>query len=306
MPQFILYGGKGGVGKTSCAAATALALAERGHRTLVVSTDPAHSLGDIFEDDVGWEETRLEENLFAVEIDPERALKGWREEIVVRSEGMPAPLREGVGELIGGEDALAAPGMDEAAAMDRFMQYMNSDYDYVVLDTAPTGHTLRLLELPEFLDTMMGRLIKVRVRLHGLVKSVRGLLGQGGEPSERGDVERLEEVKRRIERARAFLMDPERTDFRMVMNPEALSIQESRRMVKSLERYQIPVRTIVINKIVRDPGDCEFCVSRSETQGRRLEQAHELFGGLEAVEIPLFSHEVQGRESLRKMGRLLV
>ncbi len=225
---------------------------------------------------------------------------------MVRSEGMPAPLRESVGDLLGGEEALGAPGMDEAAAMDRFMRYMNSDYDYVVLDTAPTGHTLRLLELPEFLDTMMGRLIKVRMRLHGLVEGVKSFLGQKREPEQRSDVERLEEVKRRIERARSFLMDPERTDFRIVMNPETLSIQESLRMVKSLEHYQIPVRTLVINKIVRDPGDCEFCNSRAETQNRSLKRAHELFGGLDIVEVPLYSHEVHGRESLKEMGKLLV
>jgi len=306
-PTFILYGGKGGVGKTSCAAATALVLAREGERTLIVSTDPAHSLSDIYDTEIGFEETELEDNLWGVEIDPERALREWREELMLKSEGMPEPVRESLGTLFGGDEALSAPGMDEAAAMDRFMRYMDSDYDYVVLDTAPTGHTLRLLELPEFLDTMTGRLIKVRVRLHGLVEGVKGLIGQKKEPAVGpSDVERLEKVKRRIERARAFLMDPDRTDFRVVMNPEALSIAESKRMLGNLETYEIPVRTVVINKIVRDPGDCEFCTSRYETQKEQIERANEEFKALEIVEIPLYSHEVHGRESLEKMGQNLV
>lgn len=304
MPQFILYGGKGGVGKTSCAAATALGLAERGEETLLVSTDPAHSLSDVFGEEVGWEETRLGEDLWAVEIDPERALHEWRQELVLRSEAMPGPLQEGVGDLVGGGEPLNAPGMDEAAAMDRFMRYMDSDYDYVVLDTAPTGHTLRLLELPEFLDTMTGRLIKVRMKLQGLVEGMKSILG-GKEESTAG-VDQLGEVKRRVERARAYLMDPDRTDFRVVMNPESLSIEESRRMMARLEDYEIPVRTLVINKVLRNSGDCEFCQSRKGSQNRQMKRAYDLFRGLDVVEIPLYPHEVQGRGPLEEMGELLL
>lgn len=326
MPRFILYGGKGGVGKTSCAAATALNLASDGNRTLLVSTDPAHSLSDSLDLAIGPEETRVEENLWAVEIDPEQALNQFQNEMdtaggmgmggmgdmaggnpldaLGTGPGDDDPL--GLGDDLGGDllTGAAAPGMDEAAAMDRFMRYMESDYDYVVFDTAPTGHTLRLLELPEFLDSMVGRVMKIRMRLGGFMDNLKNMFGGAEDEPGEDDLQQLEETKARIERARALLRDPEKTDFRVVTIPESMAVRESDRLVKRLEDFRIPVRTVVLNKVLRD-GDCDFCTSRAEAQWNQLKKAHELFRGLHTVEIPLYPHEVQGRDALEKMSHNL-
>ncbi len=311
MTKYILYGGKGGVGKTTCAAATAYKLSREGYDTLVVSTDPAHSLSDSFDTDVSSEPEEIYDGLWAVEVDPEAAMDEYRDTV----ESVPEKLFGGVGaglgldadeigEGMGGlfDDAMDAPGSDEAAAMYKFMEYMDSDrWDYIVFDTAPTGHTLRLLQLPEVMDSMIGRLVRIRSQIQGVVDSFKGLLG--GEDDEEPAYDKLESLKERIERVRAKLMDPDYTDFRVVTIPESMAVLETQRLVERLSRFGIPVRTVVINKVMEDVNeDCEFCQDRWEVQRKNIEDAEEKFADLEIVRVPLMREEVQGIETLERVG----
>ncbi|SEP77859.1 ArsA family ATPase [Natrinema salaciae] len=352
-PDYVLYGGKGGVGKTTMAAATALDSARGGTPTLIVSTDPAHSLSDTFETDIPSEPGRIRDDipLYAAEIDPEAAIErgdtpfgGAGTEAGAADEspfpgdadGSPFPGGEGteggplggLGDLLSGDspmDALfggAMPGADEAAAMQLLLEYMDDErFERVVVDTAPTGHTLRLLQLPEIMDTMMGRLVKFRQRIGGMLDGVKGMFG-GEEPSaDEDDLEDLEVLRERIERLRAALRDPARTDFRIVMVPEEMSVFESKRLRQQLREFEIPVGTVVVNRVMEplsnvtddvegeflqpNLDDCEFCQRRWDVQQTALAEAQDLFRGTDVRRVPLFAEEVRGEEMLAVVAACL-
>ncbi|OYR62872.1 arsenic-transporting ATPase [Halorubrum ezzemoulense] len=342
-PDYVLYGGKGGVGKTTMAAATGLASAAGGVRTLVVSTDPAHSLSDTYETEIPAEPARIREDvpLYAAEIDPDAAV----DEGMFGADGDPlgglgemgdamggmggeGPMGgaegedgEGLGGLLGG----TMPGADEAAAMRQLLEYLDDPrFDRVVVDTAPTGHTLRLLQLPEIMDSMLGRVMKLRQRFSGMMDGIKGMFGGGDDdPDPSAD---LEELRERIERLRAVLRDPAKTDFRVVMIPEEMSVVESERLVARLDEFGIPVNTLVVNRVMEGVGDvtggngagidpdwvvepnpdtCEFCARRWEVQQSALRQATDLFRARDVKRVPLLANEVRGEAALRVVAACL-
>jgi len=311
-PEYVLYGGKGGVGKTTCAAATALASARDDTATLVVSTDPAHSLSDTLETTIPAEPTRIREDipLYAAEIDPDAAMDEG-------PLGMEDDALGGLGEMLGG----SMPGADEAAAMRLLLDYIDDDrFDRVVIDTAPTGHTLRLLELPETMDSMVGKVMKLRERFSGMMNSITGMFGDDEAADPEAGIEDLEELSERIEQLRALLRDPKRTDFRIVMVPETLSVMESERLLGQLREFDIPVSTIVVNRVMQDPSDvlgrevdtpgpntdsCEFCARRWDVQQDALARAQDLFRGVEVRRVPLFADEVHGERLLSVVAACL-
>ncbi len=311
--EYVLYGGKGGVGKTTMAAATALASARGDTPTLVVSTDPAHSLSDTLETEIPDEPAQIREEipLFAAEIDPEDAL----------DEG---PLGDGANPLAGmlGDDAAnplggAMPGSDEAAAIKLLLEYLDDPrFERVVVDTAPTGHTLRLLELPEMLDSMIGKMLTLRERMSGMMG---GMFGDDGDQEE--GIDSLREFSARIERLRELLRDPARTDFRVVMVPEELSVLESERLLDRLAAFDIPVGTVVVNRVMQDATEivdvdpdlfvspnhtsCEFCSRRWEVQQQALARSQDIFRGHDVRRVPLFAEEVRGERLLRVVAACL-
>jgi arsenite-transporting ATPase len=308
--EYVLYGGKGGVGKTTMAAATALASARGETPTLVVSTDPAHSLSDTLGTNVPDEPTQIREEipLYAAEIDPEAALQDGP------FGGEANPLAGMFGD---GPDPLdgSMPGSDEAAAIRLLLEYLDDPrFERVVVDTAPTGHTLRLLELPEMLDSMAGKLLTMRERMSGMLG---GLFGGDEEEAEQG----IREFSEQIERLRDLLRDPARTDFRVVMVPEELSVQESKRLLDRLDGFGIPVGTVVVNRVMQDPTevadidsewvvapnhtDCEFCARRWEVQQEALAASQDLFRGHTVRRVPLFAEEVHGERLLRVVAACL-
>ncbi len=308
--EYILYGGKGGVGKTTMAAATALASARDETPTLVVSTDPAHSLSDTLSVDVPSEPAQIREDipLYAAEIDPEAALQDGP------FGGEANPLSGMLGD---GPDPLGGsmPGSDEAAAIRLLLEYLDDPrFERVVVDTAPTGHTLRLLELPEMLDSMAGKLLTMREKMSGMLG---GLFGDDDEDAEAS----IREFSEQIERLRDLLRDPARTDFRVVMVPEELSVQESKRLLDRLDGFGIPVGTVVVNRVMQDPTevadidsewvvapnhtDCDFCARRWDVQQEALAASQELFRGHTVRRVPLFAEEVHGERLLRVVATCL-
>jgi len=342
--EYVLYGGKGGVGKTTMAAATALASASDGTNTLVVSTDPAHSLSDTLEADIPSRPHRIREDvpLWAVEIDPDDALdqagmfgqdgglSGGLESLL--GGGMPGMgggeggpgAAGGTGPGAAGDDESAAmmPGADEAAAMQLLLEYLDDErFDRVVVDTAPTGHTLRLLELPEVMDSMVGKLMQFRERMGGMLDGLTGMFGGDGEEDAEQAMGDLDAVKERVGRLRAVLTDPERTDFRVVLVPEELSVSESNRLVARLDEYGIPVNTVVVNRVMEpladvtdvpadafvapNHEDCEFCARRWDVQQQALAEAQDLFRGHDVKRVPLLAEEVRGERPLRVVAACL-
>ncbi|AAG18929.1 ArsA family ATPase [Halobacterium salinarum] len=325
--EYVLYGGKGGVGKTTMAAATAVASASDGTNTLVVSTDPAHSLSDTLEAEIPSRPHRIRENvpLWAVEIDPDDALDrtGMFGQDGALSGTLETMLGGDAGAPGGGDGSAAMmPGADEAAAMQLLLEYLDDDrFDRVVVDTAPTGHTLRLLELPEVMDSMVGQLMQVRERLGGMMDGLTGMFGGDDDASAEQTMGDLDAVKERVEQLRAVLTDPQRTDFRVVLVPEELSVAESNRLITRLDEYGVPVNTVVVNRVMEpladvadvpadafvapNHEDCAFCARRWDVQQQALADAQDIFRGHTVKRVPLLAEEVRGERPLRVVAACL-
>ncbi len=306
--KYIMFGGKGGVGKTTMSAATGVYLADKGYKTVIVSTDPAHSLRDIFEQEFGHEPTKVKgfDNLYVVEIDPEKAMEEYKEKLKAQIEDNPM-----LGELLEEQLEMAAlsPGTDESAAFDTFLKYMeNNEFDVVIFDTAPTGHTLRFLGMPEIMDKYMTRLIKIKKQMSGFMKMMKRFLPFGGNDDDI-DYDKmlkdLEEMKQRIVKARKILQDPERTAFRLVVIPEEMSILESERAMKALQKYGIPIDAVIVNQLIPENVQCEFCRARRNLQLKRLEEIKEKFGDKVIAYVPLLKTEARGVETLREIANIL-
>ncbi|TYL38568.1 ATPase [Natronococcus pandeyae] len=280
MTEFVFFGGKGGVGKTTVSSAYALECSDTGLETLIVSTDPAHSTADVFDQEFGDEPQPVEgyDGLSALEIDPEQEvqdhLQGLKRQL--NSQLSAAMVNEVDIQL---EMAHQTPGAYEAALFDRFVEVMrNADpYDRVVFDTSPTGSTLRLLALPELLEQWIDRLMDKRERSIDLYE--KAAIGNR-EPRRvmEGDpiLARLQERKERFEFAGEVLRND--AAFYLVMNPDELSIRETRRSVETLGDADLPVRGLVVNRLTPEPEPHEegrgarYLRQRVATERDRLEQ----------------------------------
>ena len=300
--RFVMFGGKGGVGKTSCAAAASLYSAQLGYKTLIVSTDPAHSLSDSFDQKLTGEATPIKgvERLFALEIDPSQALQEFRES-VDDSEASESLLQMGLG---GDMFDMTPPGIDEAIAFNKVLEFLdNPQYDVLILDTAPTGHTLRLLSLPEMMDSWLFKIISLRKRMSNLFDRFKQMLGRGGDQDQ--SLESLEEMKAKIERARVHLTNPEESEFVIVMIPEKMSIYESERLLRSLFAVEVPSEHIVVNMIYPEQSSCSFCSARRTMQSENLELIDEYYDEFNIARIPLFEKEIRGLDQLQELSRIL-
>ena len=301
--RFIFFSGKGGVGKTSVAAATALSLSRKGKKVLIISTDPAHSLADSFDTKIGGEVTKIEKNLYAVEIDPKKSMQEYKEMLSPQLDKISALKGLGLDDTL--DMAGMTPGIDEIASFDRFLRYMGSrEYDVIVFDTAPTGHTMRLLSLPDVLDSWLGKIIKLRMRLSGLTGIVKRFMGSDEDDKDH-TLEKLEEMKKRIEEAKRLLSDPHRTSYNIVMIPEAMSIYESQRSVHFLKEVNIPVNKVIVNQLIPENPHCRFCMEKRRLQLSRLSEIESRFPSCRIYELRLFREEVRGKHMLEKVAKEL-
>ncbi|MDR2873647.1 MAG: arsenical pump-driving ATPase GET3 [Methanobrevibacter sp.] len=303
--SFIFVGGKGGVGKTSVSVATAIWTANHGKKTLIVSTDPAHSLSDSLETYVGSNPKLILPNLYAVEIDPEVAMAQQQEEIKNRKSVADSQQAMGLDLL---EDQLdlasAAPGADEAAAFELFLQVMTrNNYDVVVFDTAPTGHTLRFLSFPDIMESWIGKMLKVKSKVSTMKGMFKNLIPFSDKDD--GESVELEETKKKIEEARAVMSNPEQTTFKMVLIPEEMSIYESERAMESLKKYNINTDSVIINQLMPDIDNCDFCQSRFKIQQKHVNLINQKFSDKNIFKIPLFKEEVKGIKKLKELGEVL-
>jgi len=294
--QFVFFGGKGGVGKTTCSAAFAYHCSKQGKRTLLVSTDPAHSLSDVFEQKIGSNVQEIAKNLYSLEIDPEQESREYIKTIKSNMKHIVSPVI--ISEISKQLDAASvSPGSEEAAIFDKLVEIMVTnvdDYDQIVFDTAPTGHTLRLLSLPELLGAWLGRLIKKR-------KSALELK-EMADKHERGRQEKLlddpvikilQQRKDKLEKAREILIDSHKVSFIFVLNAEKLPIEETKKAVKVLEKYQVPVGGIVVNRILPEDMQDIFWKSRKELEQKYLAEIQQAFKNKKITYLPLLNTDVR-------------
>ena len=284
--KFMFFSGKGGVGKTTCAAATAVAAAERGLKTLIVSTDPASNVGDVFQQVIGSQVTAISgvPNLFAVEIDPDDATEAYREKVLAPMRGI---LPDEIVAVI--EEQFRSPCTTEIAAFDRFTDFLvDPGYDLVVFDTAPTGHTLRLLELPMDWSRHIEESAKT-----------------GGQTC-LGPVASIQAGKEKYDRAIAALRDRDLTSFVFVTIPEKTSLDEARRSADELSTLGIPVQRLIINHVLPvAEGENGFFARRRAMQQPYIAEAARSFPGVAISEVEETFVEIIGVKTLAAFARLL-
>jgi arsenite-transporting ATPase len=306
--RFLLYGGKGGVGKTTVAAATGHRLATAGHETLVVSTDPAHSLADAVETDVGGDPTEIRPGLWGVEVDPQTGIDRYRSLFeALAAEFSDAGIRMNEDEIADLFTSGVMPGSDELAAIEGMATYIESDrWDRVVFDTAPTGHTLRLLDLPSVMDRGVATAMDLRDQVRRKVNTARTMMF-GPMASRRDDgPDDFTEMRERMERVGTALRDPEQTAFRVVTIPETMAVRETERLVGKLREFDVPVTTLVVNTVIEGAGDCQRCQGKQAVQEEAIAQLRESLPDLDVWTIPDQPGEVTGISALDRVAESLV
>ncbi|GBC99874.1 Arsenical pump-driving ATPase [bacterium HR17] len=297
--RVLLYTGKGGVGKTSVSAATALRCADLGYRTLVMSTDPAHSLADAFALPIGSAPTPLADNLFGLEIDPFREIEAnWA---TVKDYLVTLFASQGVGDIVA-EELSILPGMDELFSLLKIRQfYEQRAYDVIVVDCAPTGATLRLLHFPEMIGWYMRRLFHVERKIVGTIRRFRDELFSVPLPGDEV-YETVERLYQRVSEMKAVLADPEVTSVRLVLNPEKMVIEETRRAYTYLNLFGFVCDAVVANKVLPDEVTDRYFAQWKASQQRYLDEVEASFGDLPIFKVRLYEREVVGVDALRRMA----
>jgi len=295
----ILFTGKGGVGKTTLAAATALRSASLGHRTLVISTDIAHSLADALATPLGNEPRPVNGSLEAAELDTGEELERYWGDVKRR---IATLLRqEGVEATAAGELAIL-PGLDEVLALVRIKRYHDEGrYDTLIIDSAPTGAAMRLLSAPDLSRWYAGRMLGLSRGLARMVlPSIRSLVKAPiGEDAIR---ERITALFDQVEALRAILSDHAATSVRLVMNPDHLSLQETQRAYTYMNLFGLSVDALFVNRILPEYVLDPFFESWKASQAEHRQQAQDLFAPLPVFEVPLMRREVVGVEALEALA----
>lgn len=296
MNKIIFFGGKGGVGKTTCSASYALYEANRGLKTLLVSTDPAHSTSDIFEIKINDSITNILPNLDAIEINGEKESKKYMDSVRGSLKQIVSPII--VKEINKQIDAASiSPGTEEAALFDKMIEIIiekADEYDKIVFDTAPTGHTVRLLSLPELLGAWLDTLIQKRSKSVNLMSMA--LKGQKASNKELENDEVIKVLKRRYDKvlqAKKIMIDNHQLSFIFVINAEKLPIDETVKAINILEKYNITVGGIIVNKLLPDNMQDEFWISKKEQETKYINIIKETFKNKEIYTIPLLKDDMR-------------
>ncbi len=300
-PRIVMFCGKGGVGKTTCASTTAVHFALKGYRTLLISTDPAPSLSDMLELDVRGEVTPVPsvENLEAVELDYDRVVEMWKERFgdeVYELISSFLPVEEDIIEYVAG-----APGIDEEFALSYVYDlYISEEYDIIIWDTAPAGGTLSLLKLQDTFYTHLGEAAKLYVK----VRSALSALTEGR--AQRDPLKIIKEWEYLAQVVLEMLKD-EGTQAYLVTIPEALGVNQTQRIANDLEKFGLHIGGVIINNVLtEEAANTGFYRSRREMQLKYVEEIERTYSDvMPVVKLPLQPFEVKGVEALRKVEELL-
>lgn len=303
--QLILVGGKGGVGKTTCAAAIALRMAASGKRTLILSSDPTPSLSDIFEISVGPQETPIPcvRNLSSLEISSEIVRERWKDRFGKEIYDVVSSFADldydFVLDYVGG-----APGIEEEYMLYFIMELVREGrYDLVVWDTAPAGHTLRLLHLPEIFLRHLEGATKFYLNLYSYLERAREAVKlKKGKKTFLEIISGWQQLSNDIA---AFIRDERLTEYIVVTIPEALGVKQTERIILDFDTHNLPVHHLIINHCI-EQADCSFHRARKEMQAHYIRVLTEEYGErLCLTHLPLFPYEIKGTERIEKASDIL-
>ena len=297
--RIILYLGKGGVGKTTVSAATAVRSAALGKRTLVVSTDLAHSLADCLNTPLTSEPKELATNLWAQEVNVlDEMRRGWGK----MQESMTKVLRKNGMDGVMAEELALIPGMDEIVSLiNIYRNARDGDFEVVIIDAAPTGETIRLLSMP---DTFQWYASRINSLQSGVLSLARPLINKVMPTTEILDA--VNSLSERVKTLREVLSNPEISSYRPVVNPERMVIKEALRAETYLALFGYPIDAVVCNRVIQ-PGNYQdvFLQEMYRTQEKFRQQIHQTFAPLPIWEAPYYSHEILGIKQLGDLAQII-
>ncbi|KAB2906116.1 MAG: ArsA family ATPase [Anaerolineae bacterium] len=299
--RIIVHTGKGGVGKTSISAATALRCADLGLKTIVISTDTAHSLADSLDVKIGPEPVQLMENLWAQEVDARYSMdKYWGR---IQKYLLQLLAQRGVEEIVA-EEVTILPGLEEGAQLLWINQYVEQgDFDVLIVDSAPTAETLRLLSLPEASRWWVQKIIALARGMGWVLRPLKPLLKT--EMPDKEELDNVEGLFDALDNVRKILADPTLSTMRLVINAEKMVIKETQRTYTYLNLYGYTTDAVLVNRVIPEEVNDPYFAAWKDLQKKNLAYIQEAFGNLPTLKAPLFDRDVSGLDALRQLADLL-
>lgn len=305
-----MFGGKGGLGKTTFSAATAYWLAQQGYKVLVFSVDPQASLSDIFQQDIfGKGAVEIIPGLFAQEIDADRRIREYQDEIrqkilnMYGLEKVPDEIEDYI------QAAAAEPAMEESAIFDQVVDIIVSgDYDYYIYDLVPLGHALYYLSMASVYDQWIGKITKLREEMQEYAQ-VAALMRRDEELEEDKILAELQDIRYRINTSSSILTDREKTAFFFVLVPEEMIILDTVKAAGLFAKFQVPISGYIVNRVI--PTELEqqqipeYLRHRIQMQRKYLEEIRQRFGNQVLAYIPEFERDITGLEMIRRMAEAM-